>query len=142
MAETVRQDRILNCSQASNKMHHSTFRVLTWLLPCGAVVERTPASLARASEKGIMNTWGKLGRLRFPNGYLILGDKGFNNTAGCYINYNTTLHPAFLTNANFNRDQVNHNISICQKRYSPPLITSSSSNVVNLSYIIQYNGSI
>jgi len=118
LTETVRSDRVLNCALASNKMHHSCFRVLTWSLPCGAVVERTPAFFARASEKALMNTWGNLGQLKLPAGYLILGDKGFDNTASCYENYNTTLHPAFLTNDQFNKDQINHNLTICQKRYS------------------------
>lgn len=137
LTETVRNDRVLNCAQASNKMHHSAFRVLTWSLPCGAVIERSPAFLARASEKAIMNIWGNLGRLKFPNGYLILGDKGFDNTAGCYVNYNTTLHPAFLTNSQFSRDQVNHNISICQKRYSCEIVYSRVTRTRKLSGVFR-----
>ena len=42
--ETIRQDRVLNCNQASNKTHGSAFRNLTWSLPCGAAVERTSSS--------------------------------------------------------------------------------------------------
>jgi hypothetical protein len=80
-----------------------------------------------------MNTWGKLGRLKFPFGYMILGDKGFDNTATCYVNYNTTLHPAFLTNDQFNQDQVNHNITICQKRYSCETVYSRVTDTVKLS---------
>ena len=133
LTETVRSDRVLNCALASNKMHHSAFRVLTWSLPCGAVIERTPAFFGRASEKALMNTWGKLGRLKFPFGYMILGDKGFDNTATCYVNYNTTLHPAFLTNDQFNQDQGNHNITICQKRYSCETVYSRVTDTVKLS---------
>jgi len=62
-------------------MHHSAFRLLTWSLPCGAVIARTPAFFGRASEKALMSTWGQLGMLKFPAGYLILGDKGFDGTA-------------------------------------------------------------
>jgi len=109
LSETVRSDRVLNCALASNKMHHSAFRLLTWSLPCGAVIARTPALFGRASEKAIMSTWGKLGMLKFPAGYLILGDKGFDGTATCYVNYNTTL-----TNDQFNKDQVNHNITFAK----------------------------
>ena len=135
--ETVRADRVLNCAQASNKTHGSAFRILTWSLPCGVVVERTPAFFGRASEKALMRTWGGLGRLLFPNGYCILGDKGFDNTAGCYVNYNTTLHPAFLTNEQFSRDQVNHNIKICQKRYSCEVVYARVTETVKLSGIFR-----
>jgi hypothetical protein len=135
--ETVRADRLLNCAQASNKTHGSAFRILTWSLPCGVVVERTPAFFGRASEKALMRTWGGLGRLMFPYGYCILGDKGFDNTAGCYENYNTTLHPAFLTNEQFSRDQVNHNIKICQKRYSCEVVYARVTETVKLSGVFR-----
>jgi hypothetical protein len=118
LCETVRTDRTLNSAQSSNKVNHSAFRLLTWSLPCGAVVARTPACFGRASEKAILRAWGSLGMLAFAKGYCILGDKGFDNTACSYTNYNTTLHPAFLRSPQFSRDQVNHNIRICQKRYS------------------------
>ena len=102
LAETVQVNRVFNCAQASNhnKMHASAFRVLTWsLVPCGAFIEKLPVFLAYVSEKGLMNMWVTLGgRLKFPVGYIILGDKGFDSTAGCYVNYNKTLHPLFLTN--------------------------------------------
>ena len=137
LAETVRSDRFLNCSQASNKMHASVFRVLIWSLPCGIVIERTCTFLGRASEKNLMRTWGKHGRLKFPIGYLILGDKGFDNTAGCYTNYNTTLHPSFLSNAEFNKDQVNHNIFVCQKRYSCEVVYSRITQVAKLSGVFR-----
>jgi hypothetical protein len=124
LCETVRVDRVVHCAQASNKMHASAIRVLTWSLSCGAVIERTPACLGLASEKSIMNAWGKNGHLQFPFRYMILGDKGFENTAGCYSNYNATLHPSFLTHGNFNRDQIDHNITISQKRYSCEVVYS------------------
>jgi hypothetical protein len=135
LTETSR-DRVYNPAQASNKMHASAFRLLTWSLPCGAVVERTIAFLARASEKALMNLWGSYDRLVFPVNYLILGDKGFDNTAGCYFNYNTTLHPSFLTNPEFNRDQVNHNVRICQKRYSCEVVYSRVTRILKLSGVI------
>ena len=118
MCNTIRTNRTLNCAQASNKVNHSAFRVLTWSLPCGAIIQRTPAFFGRASEKAVMRAWGEANRLIFPAGYFILGDKGFDNTAGYYTNYNTTLHPSFLTSAQFSRDEVNHNIEICKKRYT------------------------
>ena len=135
LTETVRSDRVLNCALASNKMHHSAFRVLTWSLPCGAVVERTAAFFARASEKALMNTWGSAGRLKLPAGYLVLGDKGFDGMAACYENYNTTLHPAFLTNKQFNKDQINHNLTICQKQYSCETVYSRVTETIKLSGI-------
>ena len=135
LTETVRVDRVMNCAQASNKMHASAFRVLTWSLPCGAVVERTPAFLSRASEKGIMSAWGKRNRLKFPVGYVNLGDKGFDNTASCYVNYNTTLHPSFLSNKRFTKGQVNHNTYISQKRYSCEVVYQRVTRVGKLSGI-------
>lgn len=42
ICETVRGDRFLNTAQASNKVNHSAFRLLTWSLPCGTVIQRTP----------------------------------------------------------------------------------------------------
>ena len=135
LTETIRSDRVLNSLQSSNKVNHSAFRVLTWSLPCGAVVERTPAFFGRASEKSIMRAWGSKGRLLFPPDHCILGDKGFDNTAGCYTNYNTTLHPSFLTSTQFSREEVNHNIQICKKRYSCETVYSHVTETVKLSGI-------
>ena len=118
LCETVRTDRTLNCAQSSNKVNHSALRVLTWSLPCGAVIARTPACFGRASEKAILRRWGNLGRLAFAKGCCIFGDKGFDNTAGSYSNFNTTVHPSFLTSPQFSLDEVNHNMLICQKRYT------------------------
>ena len=137
LSETYRRDRVLNCAQASNKVNHSAFRVLTWSLPCGAVIERTPAFFGRASEKAILRAWGAHGRLLFPKVFLILGDKGFDNTAGSYTNFNTTLHPAFLTNEQFSRDEVNHNVQICKKRYTCETVYSRVAGIEKLSGIIK-----
>lgn len=112
LCETVRCDRVLNSAQSSNKVNHSAFRFLTWSLTCGTVIERPPAFFGRASEKAILRGWGEHGRLCFPKGTCILGDKGFEGTSGYYTNYNITLHPAFLTSGHFNRDQVDLNIQI------------------------------
>lgn len=133
LTETVRSDQVLNTAQASNKMRVSAFRLLTWSLLCRAVVERIIVFHAQPSEKAIMGLWGELDRLNFPLNYLILGDKGFDNTAGCYTNYNTTLHPSFLTNPQFNKHQVNHNVFICQKRYSCEVVYSCVTTVAKLS---------
>ena len=124
MCETVRSDRYLNTAQASNKVNHSAFRLLTWSLPCGTVIQRTPGFFGRASEKAILRAWGNAGRLVLPVGTCILGDKGFDNTAGSYTNFNTTLHPSFLTDEQFSRRQVNHNMLICKKRYSCEVVYS------------------
>ena len=118
LCKTCRKDDILNCAQASNKVNHSAFRLLTWSLPCGTMVERTPAFFGRGSEKSILCAWGVLGQLQFPKGWFILGDKGFDKIAGSYTNFNTTLHPSFLTNGHFSRDEVNHSVLICRKRYT------------------------
>ena len=136
MCETVRTDRYLNCAQASNKVNHSAFRLLTWSLPCGAVIIRTPAFFGRASEKAILRAWGNLGMLNLPPGYFVLGDKGFDNTAGSYTNYNTTLHPAFLTNDQFSRDEVNHNIEICKKRYTCETVYARVTETSKLSGVV------
>ena len=122
--ETVRSHRVLNCAQASNKIHASAFRNLTWSLPCGGVIERTPAFLGRFSEKAIMCVWGSTGRLVFPKEYLILADKGFDFTAAFYVNFNTSLHPAFLHDKKFSESQIQHNMKICQKRYSCEVVYS------------------
>lgn len=131
--ETVRSNRVLNCAQSSNKTHGSAFRNLTWSLPCGGVIERTPGFLGRASEKGIMAVWGSMGRLIFPKGSLILADKGFDNLAAYYTNFNTSLHPSFLHNKKFSEEQVNYNIKICQKRYSCEVVYSRVAMVGKLS---------
>jgi len=136
LCETCRKDRVLNCAQSSNKVNHSAFRILTWSLPCGAVIQRTPAFFGRASEKAILRAWGALGRLKLPRGYCILGDKGFDNTAGSYTNYNTTLHPSFLTNDQFSRDEVNHNIEICKKRYTCETVYSQVTQLKKLSGVL------
>ena len=106
LCQTICMNKHLNCAQSSNKVNYSAFCVLTWSLPSGAVIERTPAIFGRASEKAFLQAWGRLGCLKFPKGWCILGDKGFDNTAGSYTNYNTTLHPSFLTNKRFSRNQV------------------------------------
>jgi hypothetical protein len=135
--ETVRTNRVLNCALASNKTHGSAFRNLTWSLPCGGVIEPTPGFLGRASEKAIMAVWGSMGRLLFPKGYMILADKGFDNLAAFYTNYNTSLHPSFLHNKKFSEEQINHNIKICQKRYSCEVVYSRVAMVGKLSGIIK-----
>ena len=137
LCETIRKDRVLNCAQASNKVNHSAFRVLTWSLPCGAVIERTPAFFGRASEKAIMRAWGAHGRLRIPLGYVILADKGFDNTAGCYVNFNTSLHPAFLTNKQFSVGEANHNLEICKKRYTCETVYSRVTETGKLSGVLK-----
>jgi hypothetical protein len=137
MCETVRTDRYLNSAQASNKVNHSAFRLLTWSLPCGTVVQRTPGFFGRASEKAILRVWGAEGRLKFPKGKCILGDKGFDNTAGSYTNFNTTLHPSFLTNEQFTFDQVNHNVLICKKRYTCEVVYSRVVTVKKLGNILE-----
>jgi hypothetical protein len=137
LCQTVRTNKHLNCAQSSNKVNHSAFRVLTWSLPCGAVIERTPAFFGRASEKAILRAWGSLGRLKFPKGWCILGDKGFDNTAGSYTNYNTTLHPSFLTNKRFSRNQVNHNVRICAKRYTCEVVYSRVAMMKKLQGVLE-----
>ena len=74
--------------------------------------------------------------LAFLKGWLILGDKGFDNTAGSYSNFNTTVHPAFLTNPQFSLDEVNHNVLICQKRYTCEVVYSRVTQLKKLSGII------
>lgn len=59
MCNTIQTNRTLNCAQASNKVNHSAFRLLTWSLPCGAIIQRTPAFFGRASEKAVMQAWGE-----------------------------------------------------------------------------------
>lgn len=137
MSETVRVDRVLNCAQSSNKVNHSAFRLLTWSLPCGAVIMRTPGFFGRASEKAILRAWGEHGLLVFPKGKCILGDKGFDNTAIGYTNFNTTLHPSFLTNKQFNLGEVHHNIKISKKRYTSEVVYSRVTNTKKLAGILQ-----
>ena len=72
----------------------------------------------------ILKAWGNTGRLIIPPGMTILGDKGFDNTASCYTNYNTTLHPAFLTKNQFSRGQGNNNVEICKKIYTCEVVFS------------------
>jgi len=93
------------------------------------VVERTPAFLGRTSKIASINWWGLHGYLKFPLGYMILGDKGFDHTASCYVNYNTTLHPAFLTDGNFDLSQIGHNVNICQKKYTCEVVYSRVTDV-------------
>ena len=103
----------------------------------GGVIERTPAFLGRSSEKAIMGLWGSMGRLVFPKNYLILADKGFDFTAAFYVNYNTSLHPAFLHNKKFSEEQIHLNIKICQKHYSCEVVYSRVASLGKLSGIIK-----
>jgi hypothetical protein len=137
LSETCRKDGFLNCAQVSNKVNHSAFRVITWSLPCGAVIGKTPLVFGRFSGKAIMRAWGRHGRLLFPEGYYILGDKGFAGTTDCYTNFNATLHPAFLCNGQFNLAEVLHNIEITKKRYSCEIVYSRVTGVKKLGCIIK-----
>ena len=61
----------------------------------GLTFQHTNGFFGKVSEKTLVKIWGpRLGNI--PSTWLILADKGFDKTSGCYPNYNTVLHPAFL----------------------------------------------
>jgi len=139
--ETVRKDRVISVAQQGNKLHKSSFRILTWSLPCGLSFEHTDAFLARASEKQLNRLWCSNGRLKnIPPGYLIMGDKGFDQTTGFYYNNNGVLHPAFLHgNVQFSEEQLGHNLRACQLRYTCETFYSNVTNCDRLYGFIRRN---
>jgi len=118
--ETVRKDRAVAQASHGNKLKHSSFRVMTWSLLCGINFEHTHAFLARASEKKLVQLWGRYGKLKnIPACKQVLADKGFDQTTGFYPNHNTVLHPAFLHgHKQFSPEQNAYNLRVCQLRYS------------------------
>eukprot|EP00984_Skeletonema_dohrnii_P016314 scaffold7210_cov101-Skeletonema_dohrnii-CCMP3373.AAC.1 len=126
LCQTVRKHRSVNVIQRSDKVKHSAFRGITWSLPMGLVHEFTDPFFARASEKAIVRVWTRHGRFRdIPIGWLISGDKGFDQTSGFYPHYNQILHPAFLTGgdkAQFTEKQMDWNRKACEKRYTSEVV--------------------
>jgi len=141
LMETVRTDRYVNISQASNKMKSSACRGITWSTPMGLVHEFTDPFFARASEKAIVKLWTSMGRLSdLPDGYLVSGDKGFDCTAVFYPKYNPVIHPAFLTGGNgaqFTVEQMDWNRQACKNRYSSEVVFSRVKMYGGLSGIIR-----
>ncbi len=141
--QTVRVDRYVNVISASNKVHTSAVRGVTWSTPMGMVHEFTDPFFARASEKAIVRLWTSNGRfLDLPAGYLISGDKGFDNTSGCYPKYNPVIHPAFLTGgdgAQFTEDQLNWNRKACVNRYTSEVVFARVKKYGGLGGIVDRN---
>jgi hypothetical protein len=138
LAETARSNRTVSVGQQSNKSHHAAFRNLTWSLPMGLVFEFTSPFLGRASEKSLVKLWGKHGRLtNLPKGYAVLLDKGFDKISGWLPNYNTVLHPAFLTKGKFNPEQIRYNLSICQNRYTCEVVYARVAQIENLQGVLK-----
>ena len=141
LMETVRTDRYVNIFQASNKMHSSACRGITWSTPMGMVHEFTDPFFARASEKAIVKLWTSMGRLAdLPDGYLVSGDKGFDSTSVFYPKYNPVIHPAFLTGgdgAQFSVDQMDWNRQACKNRYTSEVVFSRVKMYGGLSGIIR-----
>ena len=115
------------------------FCILTWSDPSRLTYEHTSAFLSRFSEKCINKLWGKHGCLIIPAGYIILGDKGFANTSGMYLNFNTVLLPAFLLgNSQFTKEKVCHNLHVCQLWYSCETVYSRITNCQTLYGFIKH----
>ena len=70
--------------------------------------------------------WAGHGRFKgIPIGWLISGDKGFDQTSVFYPHYNQILHPAFLTGgdkAQFSDKQIGWNRKACEKRYTSEVV--------------------
>ncbi len=126
LSQSVRKQRAVNVIQRSDKVKHSAFRGITWSLPMGLVHEFTDPFFARASEKALVRLWAGHGRFKdIPIGWLISGDKGFDQTSVFYPHYNQILHPAFLTggdNAQFSEKQIGWNRKACEKRYTSEVV--------------------
>ena len=77
--QTVRKDRYINIVQASNKMHASAVRGITWSTPIGLVHEFTDPFFGRSSEKALVKVWTSQGRFKdLQAGCLVSDDKGFD----------------------------------------------------------------
>ena len=128
LMETVRVCRAVNIMQASNKLHASGCRGITWSTPIGMIHEFTDPFFARPSEKAIVRLWTGHGRfLDMPVGYLNSADKGFDGTSGFYPHYNPVIHPAFLTGGNgaqFTEEQIDWNRKACEMRYTSEVVFS------------------
>ena len=128
LLQTVRSERAVHVMMASNKVHASAARGITWSTPMGLVHEFTDPLFARPSEKAIVKLWTGHGRFKdVPVGYLISGDKGFDGTSGYYPHYNPVIHPAFLTGGNgaqFTEEQIDWNRKACEMRYTSEVVFS------------------
>ena len=128
LMQTLRVQRAVNVQQASNKVHASAARGITWSTPIGLVHEFTDPVFARASEKAIVRLWTGNGRfVDVPLSYLVSADKGFDGTGSLYPNYNLVIHPAFLTGgdgAQFTTKLIDWNRKACKLRYTSEVVYS------------------
>lgn len=141
LCQTVRKHRAINVILRSDKVKHSAFRGITWSLPMGLVHEFTDPFFARASEKAIVRLWAGHGRFKdIPIGWLISGDKGFDQTSVFYPYYNQILHPAFLTGgdkAQFSEKQMDWNRKACENRYTSEVVFARFKNFGGLGEIMK-----
>ena len=139
--QTSRVDRAILVCQSSNKTGGSAARGITWSLPMGLVHEFTDLFLGRASEKSLVNLWAKHGRLRdLPVGFVMLGDKGFDQTSGCYHTFIPVIHPAFLKKGmQFTPEQLEWNRRACELRYTCEVVFSRVKKRGNLGGIVGRN---
>ena len=118
MIHTTRKNTLFTRASYSDKVHHSAVRCISWSSPEGLSFEHTNLFLARVSEKGLVELWGK--RLRkCPRRWFMLSDRGFFDTARLYPNMNHQKTPKFLSRRDqFTEGEVSADRAICKLRYT------------------------
>ena len=118
MIHTTRSNTLFTRASYSDKVHHSAVRCISWSTPEGLSFEHTNLFLARATEKSLVELWGP--RLKkCPQGWFMLSDRGFFDTARLYPNMNQQKTPKFLSGRDqFTEGEVSSDRRICKLRYT------------------------
>ena len=118
MIYTSRKNTLFTRASYSDKMHASAVRCISWSTPMGLSYEHTDLFLGRVSEKKLVQLWGP--RLKkCPQGWHMLSDRGFFDTARFYPNMNHQKTPKFLSGRDqFTEDEVSADRRICKLRYT------------------------
>lgn len=139
MTEVPRAHTMVTRSSWSDKVHHSAVRCISWSTPSGLSVEHTDLFLARCTEKRLVELWGP--RLKkCPAGWVMLSDRGFQNTAHLYPNFNAQLTPSFLAGRlQFDKEEVSKDYEICKLRYTCEVDFSRVVEEAGLRDVIPYH---
>lgn len=133
---TPRKNTLFTRACWSDKVNASAVRCISWCTPMGLSYEHTHLFLARVSEKALVELWGP--RLKkCPQGWAMLSDRGFWDTARFYPNLNRQLTPKFLSGrAQFTAEEVSADRTICKLRYTCEVAFSRVTNTSGLKDVI------
>ena len=123
----------------SDKVHHSGVRCISWSTAQGLSFEHTYLFLARASEKRLVELWRPKLR-KCPQGWYMLLDRGFFDTARFYPNMNHQKTPKFLSGRDqFTTGEVLADRRICKLRYTCKLAFSRVTRTRGLRDVMSNN---